>query len=435
MTGRSRRRLVAIVAALLAAGAALAPGARGADRIYWSNYAGNSISYAALDGSGGGTLPTGAATVFGPMGLAIDSAKGRIYWGNWGLGGPDERGDGKSISFARLNGSGGRTLLIDPAFVNGPHGVAIDPVKRRLYWPNTATNTIASARLNGGGTRNLRTGTATVAGPRGVAIDPAGRRIYWANWSGNRISFARLDGKGGGDLPTGTATVQNPEGVALDPVTRRIYWAGFSETGVISYADLDGSGGGDLSTGAATVHGPHGIAIDPVTRRIYWANAHENVLAWAGLDGGIGVDLPGPGAPVLEPDQPVLLSAPVSRGRPAVRPTSRGGLRCTAGRWLDDLPASLLYRAPGRLSYRWTRGARRRTVARGRLLRAAGPGRYRCVVTARNAAGETSRSSSPRALGHARRSDRKKEPGGPVDLTTNATRAFSDPDRLDQWEP
>jgi DNA-binding beta-propeller fold protein YncE len=392
-------RLAAIVSALFAASAAHAPVAGAADRIYWSNYAGNSISYANLDGSGGGTLPTGAATVFGPMGLAIDSAKGRVYWANWGLGGPSEAGDGKSISFASLNGSGGRTLLIDPAFVNGPHGVAIDPVKRRLYWPNTATNTIASARLNGGGARYLRTGRATLAGPRGLAIDPRTRRIYWANWSGNRISFARLDGRGGGDLPTGAATVQQPEGVALDPVAHRIYWAGFSDTGGISHANLDGSGGGDLATGAATVHAPHGIAIDPVARRIYWANAHENSLAWASLDGGIGGDLRAPGAPAVEPDQPVLLKAPVARGRPAVRRTAGRGLRCAPVRWLGDLPASLLYRAPARVSYRWTRAGR--TVARGRLLRAARAGRYRCEVTARNVAGETVRRSPPRTPGRA----------------------------------
>jgi DNA-binding beta-propeller fold protein YncE len=398
MSDPSRRRLAGIVSALLAVGAALAPTARAADRIYWSNYAANSISFANLNGSGGGALPTGAATVFGPMGLAIDSAKGRIYWANWGLGGPIEAGDGKSISFASLNGSGGRTVLIDPAFVNGPHGLAIDPVKRRLYWPNTATNTIASARLNGGGARNLRTGRATVNGPRGVAIDPRTRRIYWANWSGNRISFARLDGNGGSDLPTGAATVQQPEGVALDPVAQRIYWAGFSDAGGISQANLDGSGGGDLATGAATVNGPHGIAIDPVARRIYWANARQNSLAWASLDGGMGGDLGTPGAPAVEPDQPVLLKAPVSGGRPVIRRTWRRGLRCAPGRWLGDLPGSALYRAPARLSYRWTRAARSRTVARGRLLGAARPGRYRCVVTARNAAGETVRGSASRKL-------------------------------------
>jgi DNA-binding beta-propeller fold protein YncE len=390
-------RLVSVALSVIAAISAIAPGASASDRIYWGNYTGNSISFANLDGTGGGTLPTGAATVFGPMGLAIDSARGRIYWANWGLG---PTGDGKTISSASLSGGRARTLLIDPAFVNGPHGLAIDPVARRLYWPNTASNTISSANLNGGRARNLRTGAATVDGPRGVAIDPRRRRIYWANWSGNRISFARLDGRGGGDLATGAATVEGPEGVALDPVGQRIFWSNFSSADKISYANLDGSGGGDLSTGAATVSDPHGIAIDPIARRIYWPNSHANDLAWASLEGGGGGALATAGAPAVEPDQPILLEAPVSRGRPVIKGRSRVGsiLRCEPDHWRPDLPGSQLYRAPHRLIYRWTRGGRRGDGGRKSSLRASRPGIYRCQVTARNAAGRTVRASRPRRV-------------------------------------
>jgi DNA-binding beta-propeller fold protein YncE len=400
VTKPAPRRLSKIVSAALpaiAAIAAIAPAASASNRIYWGNYTGNSISYASLDGTGGGTLSTGSATVFGPMGLAIDSARGRIYWANWGVG---PTGDGKTISFASLSGSGGRTLLIDPAFVNGPHGLAIDPVARRLYWPNTATNTISYASLNGGRAGNLRTGNATVDSPRGVAIDPRRRRIYWANWSGNRISFARLDGSGGGDLATGAATVDRPEGVALDPVGGRIFWSDFSSADKISYANLDGSGGSDLSTGAATVSEPHGIAIDPAARRIYWPNSVANSLAWASLEGGGGGTLATPGAPAVEPDQPILLEAPVSRGRPVIKGGSRVGslLRCEPGRWLRDLPGSQLYRAPRRLFYRWTGGGRHGNDGRTSSLRASRPGRYRCRVAARNAAGRTVRTSRPRKL-------------------------------------
>lgn len=390
------RRLAGLLSAT--AVLALAAPASAADRIYWSNYAGNSIAYADLDGSEGGTVPTGSATVFGPMGLAIDSTTGRIYWANWGLG---PTGDGKSISVASLSGRGGRTLLIDPAFVNGPHGLAIDPVKRRLYWPNTATNTIASARLSGGGARNLRTGSATVDGPRGLAIDPTKRRIYWANWSGNRISFARLDGTGGGDLATGAGTVFRPEGVALDPVAGRIYWAGYSSGGRISYANLNGTGGGDLATGGGTVSEPHGIAIDPVARRVYWPNSAADSLAWASITGGgFGGELHLGGAPTAEPNQPILLERPLSRRRPVIRGGSRPGsiLRCAPGHWLGDLRASLLYRAPQRLTFRWTRGSRGDAVGRGRYLRASRPGTYRCEVTGRNAAGSSVGLSRPRKV-------------------------------------
>ena len=63
---RPRPRPLIALAALLAA-----PAAHAADRIYWSNYDGDSIAYANLNGNGGGgTVNTTGATVDGPMGLA-----------------------------------------------------------------------------------------------------------------------------------------------------------------------------------------------------------------------------------------------------------------------------------------------------------------------------------------------------------------------------
>ena len=53
-----------------------------AGRIYWANDTDNTISYAKLDGSGGGQLDISGANPDGPYGLAIDAATGRIYWAN-----------------------------------------------------------------------------------------------------------------------------------------------------------------------------------------------------------------------------------------------------------------------------------------------------------------------------------------------------------------
>ncbi len=70
-----------------------------AGRIYWANRGNDTISFAKLDGSGGGgQLSTAGATVSLPAGVAIDPAAGRIYWAN-------EADD--TISFAKLDGTGG----------------------------------------------------------------------------------------------------------------------------------------------------------------------------------------------------------------------------------------------------------------------------------------------------------------------------------------
>ncbi len=185
-----------------------------------------------------------------PRGVAIDPAAGRIYWANAGAG---------KISFASLDGSGGGgDLSTTGATMSSPISVAVDPSAGRIYWANPApTNKISFANLDGsGGGGDVTTTGANVDNPQGVALDPAARRIYWSNVYGNKISYANLDGSGGADLSTTGATMHNPLGVAVDASAGRIYWGNALST-KIAFARLDGSGGGgDLTTTGATANGP-----------------------------------------------------------------------------------------------------------------------------------------------------------------------------------
>ncbi len=111
-----------------------APSALGADRVYWTNFDNNTISFANLDGSGGGgQLSTAGATANSPLGVAIDPAAGRIYWANF---------SNNTISFANLDGSGGGGQLSTAgATASFPAGVAIDPAAGRIYWANSSGTT------------------------------------------------------------------------------------------------------------------------------------------------------------------------------------------------------------------------------------------------------------------------------------------------------
>ena len=355
-----------------------APAAGAANRIYWSNDDVNSISYANLDGSGGKDLNTGDATVFGPMGLAIDPAAGKIYWANWGY---PPLGTGTTISWANLNGSGGGDLPIAPGMVNGPHGLAIDPIAGKIYWPNFATDTISYANLDGSGAANLTTTGATVKGPRGVAIDPAARRIYWANYgtgTGTTISYAKLNGSGGHDLVTTGATVEGPEGVALDPAAGRIYWGNYGpgDGDTIAYANLDGSGHAhNLPTAPVVPNRPHGVALDPAAERIYWPNYGSWTISYANLDGSGGANIPTTGATVNGPDLPALLEVPAAAGAPRISGGSTAGskLSCSRGRWASDLVTALLYRAPRSFSYQWTLDGRALPGANSNSITASSP--------------------------------------------------------------
>jgi low density lipoprotein receptor-related protein 5/6 len=171
-----------------------------AGRIYWAND-NNTISWASLDGSGGHQLNISGATPASPYGAAIDPARGRIYWANRTT---------STISYANLDGSGGGgELNLSGATLNDPHGVVIDDASGRIFAANFG-DTISYANLDGsGGGGELNLSGATENGGVGLAIDATAGRIYWGNLGGNTLSYAKLDGSGGGGLFNAGGASQN----------------------------------------------------------------------------------------------------------------------------------------------------------------------------------------------------------------------------------
>ncbi len=395
VSGRVGLRLFPVVLAVLAA-AWLAPVASATDRVYWGNGTGppGKISFANLDGTGGGDLNTGAAPVDGPFGLAIDAAAGEIYWADYNPATTE-------VSFANLDGTGGGgTLNTSGASMNvETSGLAIDPAAGRLYWGGGNVPAISYAALNGSGGGDLNTAGATVSCPTGVAVEPGTGKIYWSNCgASNKISFANLNGSGGGgDLNTSGATVNDPEGVAVDVATGKIYWANRGAN-KISFANLDDSGGGgDLTIMGATVNQPIGIAIDPIAGRIYWANNGGNNISYANLDGSNGGTVATTGATMSYPSFPVLLRAPVAAGSPQISGGSTAGssLSCSRGTWAPDLLGSFLYRVPGSFTYQWTFNGADIAGATSSTYPAPAAGSYTCRVTGSNQAGSATQTSAP----------------------------------------
>jgi DNA-binding beta-propeller fold protein YncE len=419
--GRGRRMGVILIAAGLLV-LASAPEALGADRVYWGNGGNNTISYANLDGSGGGgQLNISGATPSGPRGVAIDSAAGRIYWANQ---------SNNTISYANLDGSGGGGQLdISGATPSKPTGLAIDPAGGRIYWTND-NDTISYANLDGSGGDQLDISGAPADRPYGATIDPAAGRIYWGNLGTHAglptVAFASLDGSGGGnELNISGATANEPHGVAIDPATGRIYWTNLDST--IWFANLDGSGGGgQFNTSGAHDAGGVGMAIDPAEGRIYWGNLGNSTISYANLDGsGGGGQLNISGATASQSRFPALLRSPSGAGAPRIAGGSSAGsvLTCSQGAWAPDLLGSFLYRAPRSFTYQWSRDGAEIGGATHALYIASVPGDYRCRVTATNAAGATSQTSAPHtvpdlAAPSARITD------GPKDKTKNKKARF-----------
>lgn len=369
------------------------PLATAANTIFWTNpYTATSTIYLAnLDGSSGspGTLSTSGATVSSPWGLAPDPAAGKIYWANYGVG------PGSKISWANLDGSGGGDLNTGAATVSGPEGVVVDHAAGKIYWANGSGNKISWANLDGSGGGDLNTGTATVNNPLGVAIDSAAGKIYWANYGAGNISFAKLDNSGGGDLNIAGTTVSNPWGVTIDSALGKIYWGNFTAD-ALDYANLDGTGGGVLATSGAAQHGPMPGAIDSTTGKIYWSNwSSGGGIMFANVDGSGGGGTLYPTA--TNPAMPAILKSPTAAGAPAITGSSAFGstLSCSQGSWAPDLLGELLYRAPRSFALQWSRDGADIAGATQSSITASAPGQYRCKVTATNFAGSTTQESAP----------------------------------------
>jgi len=392
----SRPRLAGALVTVAAALLAWAAPALAANQIYWANQFNDSISYANLDGSGGGgqllDINDNNNTVNYPSEVALDPAANTIWWAN-DINNP--------ISYINLDGTGNGELNVSGAGPVDPDGVAVDPATNKVYWTNHGDNTISYANLDGtGGGGELNTTGATLSVPYGLVIDPATGKIYWANQGNNTISYANLDGSGGGgQLNTTGATLAAPEGPAVDPATNTIYWANLNNT--ISYANLDGSGGGQLNTSGETVDQPNGVAIDPATNTIYWGNGGNNTISYANLDGsGGGGTLDTAGATLDNPQGPALLVAPSGSSAPTITggPLAGSTLACSGATWAPDIPESSFYQAPSTVSYSWSLNGVPVPGATASTLIANSPGNYACQATATNHAGSSTQTSTPYAL-------------------------------------
>jgi hypothetical protein len=423
-----------------------------ADTVYWSNTADNTIRAAPL--GGGGTVDTlygsGQGVDF-PLGIAVNSATGRIYWTNYG---------DSTIRGASLAGTGTVDTLYDSAHgVTDPIKMAIDPAAGRLFWAGDYGNgTIRRAPLAGGGAVDTLYGPPQgVFAPTGLAIDPVAARIYWSDTGYGTLLGATLAGGGAvstlyGPAPGGAwgPPVFGPTGVAIDQAGARTYWSNYSDS-TIRGAPL--AGGGTVGTlygqGQGVSH-PAAVAIDPapappsaierlplggwlkrapnwaedlVARffppassagRIYWANG-DNTIRAAPLAGGGTVDtLYGSAQGVAGPSALALLRAPVGTGAPTTTwslmlPDQLFGglgfggghsgaldqrLSCSRGMWAADLPGSFLYRAPETFAYQWRLNGTDIGGATAANYTPTAPGSYTCRVTATNRAGSATQTSS-----------------------------------------
>lgn len=250
-------------------GVAVDPGRR---HIYWTNMGrpnddDGSIERVDYDG-GGHTVIVPPGGTFTPKQLKIDLAGGKLYWSDR---------EGMRVMRCNLDGSRIETLVQTGAGdadrkdqARWCVGVAIDPARGHIYWTqkggdDAGQGVIRRAGLNvpAGQTaqnrRDIETLFAKLPEPIDLDLDLGRRLIYWTDRGDNTVSCAPMDPPRGVDPARRTDRkilvrgLNEAIGVTLDLPARRMFYTSLG--GEVGAAGLDGSGARMLLTGMGPLTG------------------------------------------------------------------------------------------------------------------------------------------------------------------------------------
>ncbi|NXG16166.1 NID2 protein, partial [Grallaria varia] len=150
--------------------------------IYWTDVAGRTISRASLE-PGAEPETVISSGLLSPEGLAVDHLRRAMFWTDSGL---------DKIERARLDGSE-RRVLFDTELVN-PRAIAVDPVRGNLYWTdwNREAPKIETSTVDGANRRVLV--HTDIGLPNGLTFDPFSKLLCWADAGTKHLECTFPDG-------------------------------------------------------------------------------------------------------------------------------------------------------------------------------------------------------------------------------------------------
>ncbi|KAG8449223.1 hypothetical protein GDO86_016043 [Hymenochirus boettgeri] len=185
--------------------------------VYWTDVAGRTINRASLDpGSEPETIiNTGLMST---EGLAIDYLRRTMFWTDSGL---------DKIESARLDGTERKTLF-DTQLVN-PRAITVDAIRGILYWTdwNREAPKIESSFVDGSNRRILV--NDNIGLPNGLTFDPFSKQVCWADAGTKKLECILSDG-------TGRRVIQSNLNYPFSVVTyaNHFYHTDWRRDGVIS---------------------------------------------------------------------------------------------------------------------------------------------------------------------------------------------------------
>uniref|UniRef100_A0A8C5MND2 Nidogen 2 n=1 Tax=Leptobrachium leishanense TaxID=445787 RepID=A0A8C5MND2_9ANUR len=184
---------------------------------------------------------------------------------------------GQQIGYLPLNGTKlnkgkARTLLsLHGSIVVG---IDYDCQEKMVYWTDVAGRTINRASLEPGAEPETIINTGLMS-TEGLAIDYLRRTMFWTDSGLDKIESSKLDGSDRKVLFN--TQLVNPRDITVDPIRGNLYWTDWNrEAPKIETSFVDGSNRRILVNDDIGL--PNGLAFDPFTKQICWSDAGTKKL-------------------------------------------------------------------------------------------------------------------------------------------------------------
>lgn len=223
-----------------------------------------------LDGTGYNYVVQGLTNV---VGVDFDIKTKTIYWSDIAL---------KKIQRVHID------LGLQPGNIEDfvvenvgiPEDLAVDWMRRKLFWTDASFKVIEVIHLNGT-QRQVLISTGHDK-PRAIALDPLNDKLYWTDWGSEPTIFRAKMSDGSQKEVLVNSGIVWPNGIALDYVTSTLFWAD-AKTDKIEKSDTDGQNRRVLIDRTAVYH-PY--ALTQFGDHIYWTDWQRHSIEHCNKDRG-----------------------------------------------------------------------------------------------------------------------------------------------------
>ncbi|OWK53175.1 Nidogen-2 [Lonchura striata] len=110
-----------------------------------------------------------------------------------------------------------------PAGLISPEGLAVDHLRRAMFWTDSGLDRIERARLDGSERRVLF--HSELVNPRAIAVDPVRGNLYWTDWNREAPKIETSTVNGDNRRVLVHSDIGLPNGLTFDPFSKLLCWA------------------------------------------------------------------------------------------------------------------------------------------------------------------------------------------------------------------